>query len=268
MHHSYGRRTILTAALATAVTGCSHNKEQAPETSASLPQKTEQSLAPSPSQSDFAYSANPVKQPQTWPGVATALPGEGNFIAWTVDDGANAEVIRAYAEFMRRTGARITFFVNGKYAPNFEAHLELLKPLVKSGQLQIGNHTYSHAALTSLTDAQIQEELQSNDDWIKSTFGMSSKPYFRAPYGYYDQRVLAAAAQIGFTRPVQWYGSFADSSNIPGSEIVKLAEQYVQPQSIVIGHLNYLGITEVFEDVYRILKDRSLQTVTMNDYFI
>ena len=29
----------------------------------------------------------------------------------TVDDGADLEVVRAYAEFARRTGTRLTFFL-------------------------------------------------------------------------------------------------------------------------------------------------------------
>ena len=168
---------------------------------------------PSPTASATATSSNPVPEARAWTGPQTGLPGEGKYIAWTVDDGADPEVVRAYAEFSRRTGTRLTFFINGQY-PAFRQHRDLLLPLVKSGQLQIANHTYSHAALTSLTDEQIVQELTRNDEEIRHLFGVSSKPYFRPPYGYYDARVLEAAASCGFTRPVLWYGSLADSSNI------------------------------------------------------
>ena len=109
-----------------------------------------------------ATSSNPVPEARAWIGPQTGLPGEGKYIAWTVDDGADPEVVRAYAEFSRRTGTRLTFFINGQY-PAFKQHRDLLLPLVKSGQLQIANHTYSHAALTSLTDEQIIQELTRND---------------------------------------------------------------------------------------------------------
>lgn len=213
-----------------------------------------------------ATSSNPVPAARAWTGPQTGLPGEGKYIAWTVDDGADPEVVRAYAEFSRRTGTRLTFFINGQY-PAFRQHRDLLLPLVKSGQLQIANHTYSHAALTSLTDEQIVQELTRNDEEIRRLFGVSSKPYFRPPYGYYDARVLAAAASCGFTRPVLWYGSLADSSNISSAEVYAYAEKYALAQHIVIGHLNYRGVVSELDRIRALLDRRGLKTVTIRDYY-
>lgn len=213
-----------------------------------------------------ATSSNPVPEARAWTGPQTGLPGEGKYIAWTVDDGADPEVVRAYAEFARRTGTRLTFFINGQY-PAFRQHRDLLLPLVKSGQLQIANHTYSHAALTSLTDEQIVRELTRNDEEIVRLFGVSSKPYFRPPYGYYDARVLAAAASCGFTRPVLWYGSLADSSNISSAEVYAYAEKYALAQHIVIGHLNYRGVVSELDRIRGLLDQRGLTTVTIRDYY-
>lgn len=213
-----------------------------------------------------ATSSNPVPAAHAWTGPQTGLPGEGKYIAWTVDDGADPEVVRAYAEFARRTGTRLTFFINGQY-PAFNQHRDLLLPLVKSGQLQIANHTYSHAALTSLTDEQIVRELTRNDEEIMRLFGVSSKPYFRPPYGYYDERVLAAAASCGFTRPVLWYGSLADSSNISSAEVYAYAEKYALAQHIVIGHLNYRGVVSELDRIRALLDRRGLTTVTIRDYY-
>lgn len=222
--------------------------------------------AASKTASATATSSNPVPEARAWTGPQTGLPGEGKYIAWTVDDGADPEVVRAYAEFSRRTGTRLTFFINCQY-PAFKQHRDLLLPLVKSGQLQIANHTYSHAALTSLTDEQIVRELTRNDEEIVRLFGVSSKPYFRPPYGYYDARVLAAAASCGFTRPVLWYGSLADSSNISSAEVYAYAERYALAQHIVIGHLNYRGVVSELDRIRALLDRRGLKTVTIRDYY-
>ena len=222
--------------------------------------------AASKTASATATSSNPVPAARAWTGPQTGLPGEGKYIAWTVDDGADPEVVRAYAEFARRTGTRLTFFINGQY-PAFRQHRDLLLPLVKSGQLQIANHTYSHAALTSLTDEQIVRELTRNDEEIVRLFGVSSKPYFRPPYGYYDERVLAAAASCGFTRPVLWYGSLADSSNISSAEVYAYAEKYALAQHILIGHLNYRGVVSELDRIRGLLDQRGLTTVTIRDYY-
>ncbi|WP_314937453.1 polysaccharide deacetylase family protein [Rothia mucilaginosa] len=222
--------------------------------------------AASKTASATATSSNPVPAARAWDGPQTGLPGEGKYIAWTVDDGADPEVVRAYAEFAHRTGTRLTFFINGQY-PAFKQHRDLLLPLVKSGQLQIANHTYSHAALTSLTDEQIVQELTRNDEEIMRLFGVSSKPYFRPPYGYYDARVLAAAASCGFTRPVLWFGSLADSSNISSAEVYAYAEKYALAQHIVIGHLNYRGVVSELDRIRALLDRRGLKTVTIRDYY-
>lgn len=237
-----------------------------PSASGSATGTASPTAAASKTASATATSSNPVPEARAWTGPQTGLPGEGKYIAWTVDDGADPEVVRAYAEFSRRTGTRLTFFINGQY-PAFKQHRDLLLPLVKSGQLQIANHTYSHAALTSLTDEQIVYELTRNDEEIVRLFGVSSKPYFRPPYGYYDARVLAAAASCGFTRPVLWYGSLADSSNISSAEVYAYAEKYALAQHIVIGHLNYRGVVSELDRIRALLDRRGLTTVTIRDYY-
>lgn len=237
-----------------------------PSASGSATGTASPTAAASQTASATATSSNPVPEARAWTGPQTGLPGEGKYIAWTVDDGADPEVVRAYAEFSRRTGTRLTFFINGQY-PAFRQHRDLLLPLVKSGQLQIANHTYSHAALTSLTDEQIIQELTRNDEEIRHLFGVSSKPYFRPPYGYYDARVLAAAASCGFTRPVLWYGSLADSSNISSAEVYAYAERYALAQHIVIGHLNYRGVVSELDRIRALLDRRVLKTVTIRDYY-
>lgn len=266
----FGLGAVGFGVLGLGLTGCtpSNTPSSSPSGSASAsPSSTPSaSSAATPSASATATSSNPVPAARAWTGPQTGLPGEGKYIAWTVDDGADPEVVRAYAEFARRTGTRLTFFINGQY-PAFKQHRDLLLPLVKSGQLQIANHTYSHAALTGLTDEQIVRELTRNDEEIMRLFGVSSKPYFRPPYGYYDERVLAAAASCGFTRPVLWYGSLADSSNISSAEVYAYAEKYALAQHIVIGHLNYRGVVSELDRIRALLDRRGLTTVTIRDYY-
>lgn len=279
---TFGLGAVSFGVLGLGLTGCTPSNT--PSGSASATPSASSSATPSPSatssasgsasptaaasktDSATATSSNPVPAARAWTGPQTGLPGEGKYIAWTVDDGADPEVVRAYAEFSRRTGTRLTFFINGQY-PAFRQHRDLLLPLVKSGQLQIANHTYSHAALTSLTDEQIVQELTRNDEEIRRLFGVSSKPYFRPPYGYYDARVLAAAASCGFTRPVLWYGSLADSSNISSAEVYAYAEKYALAQHIVIGHLNYRGVVSELDRIRALLDRRGLKTVTIRDYY-
>src|SRR5262249_20283261 len=99
-------------------------------------------------------------------GALTKIPGEGDLLALTLDDGVNSEVVRAYTQLAKDTGARMTFFVNGIYS-SWTENLALLQPLVESGQIQLGNHTWSHPDLTTLPQSKIEDQLKRNDEFLK-----------------------------------------------------------------------------------------------------
>jgi peptidoglycan-N-acetylglucosamine deacetylase len=200
-------------------------------------------------------------------GALMKIPGEGDLLALTVDDGVNSEVVRAYTQFAKDTGIRLTYFVNGIYDAWTE-NLDLLRPLVDSGQIQLGNHTWSHPDLTTLPKEQVAEQLSRNDAFLKNTYGIGAKPYWRPPYAKRNATVDAIAADLGYKVPTLWSGSLSDSTLITEEYIVQMADQYFTPQAIVIGHLNHLPVTHVYPQLVDFIRDRNLRTVTLNDIFL
>lgn len=220
---------------------------------------------PEPPQASVQPVPGIAKVPAPY-GTIDSLPGDGSLLAWTIDDGTSAEVIRAYAEFAAATGIRLTMFPNGTYS-GWDENVDTLAPLIASGQVQLGNHTWSHADLTSLDDAGVFEELERNHDYLADTFGVDARPFYRPPFGYHDERVDAIAADLGYTVPTLWYGSLSDSGEVPAELIVQLAHEWFLPQHLVIGHLNFLPVTTVFDELRAIIDERGLTTVTLNDVF-
>lgn len=200
-------------------------------------------------------------------GALTKIPGEGDLLALTVDDGVNSEVVRAYTQFAKDTGVRLTFFVNGIYK-SWTENQAMLRPLVDSGQIQLGNHTWSHPDLTTLSKDQIAQQITHNDEFLKKTYGVGAKPYWRPPYAKRNATVDAVAADLGYTVPTLWSGSLSDSTLITEDYIVKMADEYFTPQAIVIGHLNHLPVTHVYPQLVEFIRDRNLRTVTLNDVFL
>lgn len=197
----------------------------------------------------------------------TGLPIEGPYLAWTVDDGADLNAINSYIDFAEETGNRITFFMLGSYGMWAQAAPRML-PLVQSGQIQIANHTYSHLDLTKSSDVQIQADLLKCEQVIHDLFGVQPQPWYRPPYGNRNARTDAAAAAVGYTVPVMWFGTLGDAAKRTPDEVIGLAGQYFQPGRIVIGHANYSGgVTEAFPRLNQILTERQLTTVTLNDVF-
>ena len=200
-------------------------------------------------------------------GELTKIPGNGDLLALTVDDGVNSEVVRLYTQLAKDTGIRLTFFVNGVY-DSWRDNAALLRPLVDSGQIQLGNHTWSHPDLTTLTKEQVADQLQRNDRFLRNTFGADATPYFRPPYGNHNDTVDAVAADLGYRVPTLWAGSLADSTPVAEDFIVKMADQYFIQQNIVIGHLNHPPVTHVFPALVDVIRSRNLRTVTLNDVFL
>ncbi|ADG79587.1 Polysaccharide deacetylase OS=Tsukamurella paurometabola (strain ATCC 8368 / DSM / CCUG 35730/ CIP 100753 / JCM 10117 / KCTC 9821 / NBRC 16120 / NCIMB 702349 / NCTC 13040) OX=521096 GN=Tpau_2991 PE=4 SV=1 [Tsukamurella paurometabola] len=194
----------------------------------------------------------------------TRLPGPGRSLALTVDDGANADVVGAYARFARDTGARLTFFVTGSF-PGWTAHRDTLRPLVDAGQVQLVNHTWSHPSLLTLSGTGVARELNRTKDFLRQQFGVDGTPYYRPPFGYRNAAVDAIAADLGFTVPALWFGSLSDSGLITEQYLLDCARKYFREQAIVIGHANHPTVTRVYPQLAEIIRSRNLQLVTLDD---
>jgi peptidoglycan/xylan/chitin deacetylase (PgdA/CDA1 family) len=185
----------------------------------------------------------------------------------TVDDGVDSDVVRLYTEFARDTGVRLTYFVNGAYSSWVE-NQALLRPLVDAGQIQLGNHTWSHPDLTKLPLTAVAEELRHNHDFLWKTYGIDARPYFRPPYGQHNAHVDKLSGELGYTATTLWSGSLEDHVVIPAEAIVKMAEKYFTPGRIVIGHLNHEPVTYVYGRLVDLIRERGLRTVTLSDVYV
>jgi peptidoglycan/xylan/chitin deacetylase (PgdA/CDA1 family) len=199
-------------------------------------------------------------------GVLSSLPGEGDLLALTVDDGVDSEVVRCYTEFARDTGVRLTYFVNGAYR-SWTENQALLRPLVDDGQIQLGNHTWSHPDLTKLPLSAVAEELRHTHDFLWKTYGIDARPYFRPPYGAHNANVDKLAGDLGYAATTLWSGSLDDHVVVPAEAIVKMAEEYFTPGAIVIGHLNHKPVTHAYGRLVDLIRERRLRTVTLCDVF-
>ncbi|KWW96890.1 polysaccharide deacetylase family protein [Hydrogenibacillus schlegelii] len=109
----------------------------------------------------------------------------------TVDDAPRGESTEALLGLFDRYHVRAIWFLNGIYA---ETHPALVREIVRRGHL-LGNHTWSHKNLASLTPAEIEREVVGLNDWIEKTAGVRPA-YFRPPYGIMPTKDRAKAEAI------------------------------------------------------------------------
>ena len=199
-------------------------------------------------------------------GVLTNLPGAGNQLALTVDDGASSAVVAAFGQFCRDTGTRLTFFVNGVNA-SWSDNAAALRPMVDSGQIQMANHTWSHPYLNRLSLPAVRDQIQRNADFLRTTYGGDGTPFFRPPYGVHNASIDKVAADLGYTTVTMWSGTIGDSLPETEANLVASATRSFLPQQIVLAHANLPTITHCYNQLSQLIASRNLQTVTLNDVF-
>lgn len=131
-------------------------------------------------------------------------PGDGanRVIHLTFDDGPHPIYTSQILETLARYNAKATFFVLGRSA---QAHPELIQAIHAGGH-GIGNHSWSHRALTGLS--------QESFDWevvrTQEVLGGYAAACLRPPYGATDASTYAHSERLGYSvvlwsiDPVDW----------------------------------------------------------------
>ena len=273
---------MLGAGLVVALTGCSPATRRslgldgpgdvAPSTTTTTTPTTV--LTPSSSaKASLADTPKPVLDdiPDPNPGKANVLyggPKGTRQVALTIDDGFCRSCVAGYIEFAVTSGIAITFNPNGRYRSFWTPSLvSSTRDMIANGQVQIGNHTWSHANLLTLDSKGIAGEITRNEEWINEAFGITSRPYFRPPYGFYNSRVKEVAGELGYTSILMWNGSFGDAALLTPKALLEQAEKWLDPGRIVLGHLNHPTVLSLFPEIEAIIASRHLDPVTLDVMF-
>ena len=105
------------------------------------------------------------------------------YIAMTFDDGPHATNTPRLLDILRRRNIKATFYVIGK---NVDMYPHLTRRIVAEGH-EIGNHTYTHRNLKTLSDAQVRTEMTKTRTSIVRATGVQPRT-MRPPYGALYQR--------------------------------------------------------------------------------
>ncbi len=128
-------------------------------------------------------------------------------VALTFDCGSDTGYAASILDTFAREGVKGSFGMTGTWA---EANPALVRRMVSEGH-QLINHTYSHPSFTGYSDPSgpisstaRKDQITRCERVVADIAGVAMKPYFRPPYGDYDDSVLADAGAIGFTSCVLW----------------------------------------------------------------
>jgi peptidoglycan/xylan/chitin deacetylase (PgdA/CDA1 family) len=120
------------------------------------------------------------------------LTGQPKKIWLTFDDGPHPANTPAVLKILKKEKIAATFFLVGQ---NVAASPSLVDQIVQEGH-RIGNHSYTHADLTKLSDKGVRKELKKTDDLISPYAGADK--LFRPPYGAHNKTVDDIARELGY----------------------------------------------------------------------
>jgi peptidoglycan/xylan/chitin deacetylase (PgdA/CDA1 family) len=107
-------------------------------------------------------------------------------LALTFDDGPHAAVTPQILNILQRHQVHATFFVIGSHAHGNE---QLLRRMYLEGH-EIGNHTWDHPDLTTLTVEQVEMQVARTQAAVTAA-GVPAPTLFRPPYGAVNNVVQA-----------------------------------------------------------------------------
>jgi peptidoglycan/xylan/chitin deacetylase (PgdA/CDA1 family) len=190
----------------------------------------------------FIPTTGPIPSP-TPPGTAQVIrrgDPTRDIVALSFDAAADAGFTAQILDTLKANGITATFGVSGQWA---ERNADLVRRIAREGH-ELINHSYDHPSFTGLstgepplTQAERWEQLDRTDAIIQELAGLSTKPYFRSPYGDYDASVNDDLHARGYTYNVLWTVDSGGWAGLPASDITRRCLSRVEPGAIFVFHV-------------------------------
>ena len=196
----------------------------------------------------------------------------GNDVALTFDldeGGAQPDIVT----WLVQHGVHASVFVTGQLAGSDPTTMQVLQVLGMHPDLfTIGNESNDGAALDSMSASDVSTEVTSAEAAIQASSGLSSKPFFRPPFGTQNPSIRAAVAGAGFGFTVLWDvdtndGTPSAQGGPTAQDIVSRVVSRASGGSIVLLHLTGEHTLEALPGIVDGLSRAGLATVNLAEMF-
>ncbi len=224
-----------------ALTGCS---EGSSASATAVPSPSPSAAPPSPTPTS-PPTATPTPTPQLTscgPAATEVLHGDPDrpLVALTFDTGSDDGYTLQILETLRNEKITATFAITGHWARRYP---DLLQAIVADGH-PLMNHSEDHPSFTGLsthTGPLTREErisqLEQAEEVVKALTGVSTKPYFRPPYGDVDGSVLCDVYAAGYSYVIMWSVDTAGWNHATAEQILQTVLERAHSGAIYIMHV-------------------------------
>jgi peptidoglycan/xylan/chitin deacetylase (PgdA/CDA1 family) len=165
----------------------------------------------------------------------STLPTSSKVVALTFDAGANADGVPKILSALQSACVPATFFLTGDWVRSFPQYARMI-----GLRYPVGNHTYDHPHLTTLSDAAVRSQVLQAQAAIQAAAKYDPRPMFRFPFGESDARTLGIVNDLQYTSirwtvdTLGWQGTTEGRSV---STVVSRVLANLRPGEIVLMHV-------------------------------
>ena len=152
-----------------------------------------------------------------------------HYVALTFDDGPSAYTI-SILDILKRYNISATFFVVGSEVKKFP---DIIQRIYREKHI-IGNHTWNHPDITTLSRNELWKEINSTNIQIKKIIG-HSPDLFRPPYSSINDKNADAIKKSGMTS-VLWNVDSKDWQEKSPLSIQKNVISGIKKKSLIVMH--------------------------------
>ena len=182
------------------------------------------------------------------------------YVALTFDDGPNPVGTPQILDTLQKYHAHATFFVVGMMCARYPT---VLARMVEDGH-EIGNHTYDHFRMPTISLAEDAAELERNRKIIHELTGQNVF-LFRPPGGRINPAVEAVADSLGYTTTFWRLDSGELARDMNPDKVYHRVVDHVRNGDIVLLHNGDPNILVALPRIMSTLSHRGFQFVTVSE---
>lgn len=180
-------------------------------------------------------------------------------IALTFDDGPHPYYTDLLLDGLAERGVKVTFFLLGE---NIEGREDVIRRMSEEGHL-IGNHTFYHVDINSLSMEEACAEIRDTSEAIRAITGQQVE-YVRPPYGNWNKELECQVMMI----PVFWTLDTLDWKVKNTDRIVREVLEDVEENDVILMHDSYRTTVEAALRIVDELQKEDYEFVTADELIL
>jgi probable sporulation protein (polysaccharide deacetylase family) len=167
------------------------------------------------------------------------------------------EYLQSMLATLKEYDVKATFFLEGRWTKN---NPELAK-MIEEGGHEIGNHSYSHPNMKTLSDSESKMEMQKTNEVIEAVTAKKAR-WFAPPSGNYRDETVKIADSLGMGT-IMWSVDTIDWQKPSPDVLITRVLSKIHPGAFILMHPTESS-ADSLETLIKEIKKKNLHIVTVS----